>query len=116
MSQHVAKVSDVEVRILLHARPDDNAAETDEEIDRRLRFQVADAVSDECSLAVRARADVADEQLLAAGPCKKRPAIEVFIVAVRVERELHGMDVFHMQRIRERNDRLLDAGGEEMDD
>src|SRR3954451_13815275 len=102
MLQHVAKAGDVEVRILLHARPDDNAAESDEEIDGRLRFENADAIADERGLAVRPRAGVAHDESLAATPCQKRAAIEVFVAALRIEREFHRMDVFDIQRVRER--------------
>src|SRR4051794_21684375 len=109
MSQHVAEISDVQVRILLHARPDDNAAEADEEIDSWLRFEIADAVADERRLAVRTCADVAHDQLLAAALCQKRASIEIFVAAVRVEHEFHRMDAFDIQRVRERNDRLLDS-------
>src|SRR4051794_15522280 len=112
MSQHVAQIGDVEVRILLHARPDDNAAESNEEIDGWLRFEIADAVADERGLPVRARTDVADDEVLAASSCQKRTAIEVFVAAMRVEREFHCVEVFDIQRVRERQDRLLDARGD----
>src|SRR3954453_18868802 len=115
MLQHVSKAGDVEVRILLHARPDDNAAESDEEVDGRLRFEIADAVADECGLAVRASADVAHDEFLAARTSEKRAAIEILVVAVRIEPERHGVDVSNVQRLGERTDSLFDSGGDEMD-
>src|SRR5437016_751951 len=92
MRQHVAQIHDVEIRILLHARPDDNAAESDEQIDRRFRFEIADAVADECGLAMRPRAHVAHDELLSAGPGEKGAAIEVFVVAVAVERQSYSVN------------------------
>src|SRR5256885_1133082 len=118
MLQHVAQIGYVEVRILLHARPDDNAAESDEEIDRRFRFEIADAVADERGLPVRSRAHVAHDELLSAGTGEEGAAIEVFVVAVVVERQRHRVYVAFsdMQRVRERQDRLLDTSRNEMND
>ena len=58
MPEHGAKVGllDEDVCILLHSAARLHAAESDEEIDSRLRFEIAHAVADECRLSVRARA------------------------------------------------------------
>src|SRR3954454_13402036 len=109
MRKHSPEIRYVNSRIPLPPRPDDNAAESDEEIDGRLRFEIADAVADERGVAVRARADVAHDELLAAGPCQKRSAIEILVVAVRIEPECHGVDVSDVQRISERTDGLFDS-------
>src|SRR3954451_12695640 len=115
MRQQIAEIRYVNVGILLHARPDDNAAESDEEVDGRLRFEIADAVADECGVAVRARADVAHDQFLAASACQKRSAIEILVGAVRIEPERHGVNISNVQRPGERKNGLLDSGSDEVD-
>src|ERR1700730_12820099 len=118
MWQYVGQSGDVEVRILLHARADHNAAEADKEIDGRPGFEIAHAVADERGLAMRARPDVAHGELLSARACEKRAAIEVFVVAVRVKHQRHSVYVSprDVQRVGERKDGLFDTGGDEMDD
>src|SRR5204862_409463 len=68
-------VVDEDIRIFLHAVANYHPAEADEEIDGRLRFEIAGAVADESGSSVRARAHVAHDELFSAGPREKRAAI-----------------------------------------
>src|SRR5207248_2093720 len=120
MPEHGAKVGllDEDVCILLHSAARLHAAESDEEIDSRLRFEIAHAVADECRLSMRARADVAHDELLAAGPCEKRSPIELAIIAgvVECERDRVHSARWNAELRCEWRDSLSDSGGDEMDD
>src|SRR5256885_10788613 len=113
MPEHGAKVGllDEDVCILLHSAARLHAAESDEEIDSRLRFEIAHAVADECRLSVCTRANVTHDELFAAGPREKRSPIEVAIVAVIVECErdrVHGAR-WNAELRREGRDGLRDS-------
>src|SRR5216684_574866 len=118
MGQYVGQPADVEVYILLHARANDNAAEADEEINGRFRFQIAHPVTDERCLAVRACADVTHGKLLATAAREKRTAIKVLVTPARVKGECNGMYVpsGNAQCVSQRKDGLFDAAGDEMND
>src|ERR1041385_2048379 len=85
MREQLAHRRYVDRGIVPHTLAHANAAEADEEIDGWLRLEIADAVADECGLAVRPRAHVAHHELLAAGAREERAAIEVFIRAAIIE-------------------------------
>src|SRR5216684_4418390 len=118
MAQNVGQPCDVDVRILLHTRADDNAAEADEEVDGRLSLEIAHPIADKRRLPVRTGTDVAHHKLLPAGPGKKGTMIEVFVAAVRIKHQRDGMHVSarDVQFVRKRKNGLLDTGGNEMDD
>src|SRR5216684_2207639 len=118
MGQYVGQPADVEVYILLHARANDNAAEADEEINSRFRFQIAHTVTDERCLAVRACADVTYSKLLSTAAREKRTAVKVLVAPVRVKGKCNGVHVptGNAQCAGEWKDGLFDAACDEMND
>src|SRR3954464_11637718 len=91
MREHFTHRRYVDRGIVPHALAHANAAEADEEIDGWLGLEIAGAVADECGLAVRPRAHVADHELLAARAGEERAAVEVFVLTAVIEAQRDGV-------------------------
>src|SRR5258708_32515576 len=112
MSPHVVHGHCEHVRILLYLASNGDAAEADEEVDSGSGLEIADAIADECGLAVRPRPDVAHDKLLPSWPGQEGAVVITVEAALLIETEPHAMDRprLNVQPPRQRQNGRVDSG------